>query len=330
MNRISKLKAAVLILLSFTCLSVNTAAKLQKKKIKVGTFKLVHMMIPLFYEKFLPSNVEVELVYFTSSLDVEKALMNGSISFGEYGTTAAIIAASQGDPQVIVADAARKGVAIVVNKNSSINSIEDLKKKRIATNPGSLQDVLLRTKLIQAKIDPVKDVNLIKVSWADMPSALQRGEIDAFAGTEPHPTRALEDGYGRILSYPYDTPIGNLNSALMTTKLLVEKDPQLVQAIVCAQKGAFDFMQSHQAEWIGIGEKTFGFDPKITKASMVNVGIGWELSDDWIKDYKQMGKALLDLKIVEKEPDYGGMINQSFSQFAKAGNCSKVKTVSKR
>lgn len=282
-------------------------------------------MVPLFYEKFLPRDIEVELVYFNSSLDVEKALVDGSISFAEYGTTAAILAGVQGDPQMIICDAARKGAAIVVNKDSSIQTIENLKKKKIATYPGSLPDVLLRAKLIQAKIDLIKDVNLIKMNWVDMPTALQRGEIDAFVGTEPHPTQAVEGGYGRILSYPYDTPIGSLNSAFITTKLMAEKDPQLVQTLVCAHKAAFDFMQTHQSEWISMGEKKFGFDPKITKASMVNVGIGWDLSDDWVKSYKRMGKALLELKLIEKEPDYNSMINQSFSQFAESGKCPKLK-----
>src|SRR5262245_31542668 len=90
-----------------------TAAAQQPKQVKVGTFKLVHMMAPLFYERFLPKDIQVELVYFTSSLDIEKAVVNGNVDFGEYGTTAALIAGSQGDPQVLIGDAARKGAAIV-------------------------------------------------------------------------------------------------------------------------------------------------------------------------------------------------------------------------
>ena len=312
--------AAVLALLVGLGLTSPLLAQ-QTKKIKVGTFKLVHMMAPVFYERFLPKYVQVELVYFASSLDIEKAVVNGNIDFGEYGTTAALLAGAQGDPQVLIGDAARKGAAIVVRADSPIKTVADLRGKKIANFPGALQDVLLRAKLKEAGLDPNKDVQLIKITWAEMPIALQRGDVDAYAGSEPNPTIAVAEGYGRILSYPYDTPIGSLNSALATSKAMIEKDPQLVQAIVCAQKAAYEYMEKNPDEWIDAGRRLFGFDPKVTKASMVNVGIGWELSDEYVASFKAMGKALLDMKIIDREPDYNAMIDQRFYKVAKAGGC---------
>lgn len=312
--------AAVLAVLVALVLTMPLGAQ-QPKKIKVGTFKLVHMMVPVFYEKFLPKDVQVELVYFASSLDIEKAVVNGNMDFGEYGTTAALIAGAQGDPQVLIGDAARKGAAIVVKADSPIKTIADLRGKKIANFPGALQDVLLRAKLKQAGLDPNRDVQLIKITWAEMPIALQRGDVDAYAGSEPHPTLAVTEGYGRILSYPYDTPIGSLNSALATSRAMVQKDPQLVQTVVCAQKAAYEYMMKNEDEWIDTGRRLFGFDPKVTRASMVNVGIGWELSDEYVASFKAMGKALLELKIIEREPDYAAMIDQRFYRVAKAGGC---------
>lgn len=313
--------AVAAVLAALVGLSLAMPLSAQPKKIKVGTFKLVHMMVPVFYEKFLPKDVQVELVYFASSLDIEKAVVNGNMDFGEYGTTAALIAGAQGDPQVLIGDAARKGAAIVVKADSSIKTVADLRGKKIANFPGALQDVLLRAKLKQAGLDPNKDVQLIKITWAEMPIALQRGDVDAYAGSEPHPTLAVTEGYGRILSYPYDTPIGSLNSALATSKAMVEKDPQLVQTVVCAQKAAYEYMMKNQDEWVDTGRRLFGFDPKVTKASMVNVGIGWELSDEYVASFKAMGKALLELKIIDREPDYAAMIDQRFYKVAKAGGC---------
>ena len=312
--------AAVLAALVGVSLAMPLSAQ-QPKKIKVGTFKLVHMMVPVFYEKFLPKDVQVELVYFASSLDIEKAVVNGNMDFGEYGTTAALIAGAQGDPQVLIGDAARKGAAIVVKADSPIKTIADLRGKKIANFPGALQDVLLRAKLKQAGLDPNKDVQLIKITWAEMPIALQHGDVDAYAGSEPHPTLAVSEGYGRILSYPYDTPIGSLNSVLATSRAMVQKDPDLVQTVVCAQKAAYEYMQKNQDEWVDTGRRLFGFDPKVTKASMVNVGIGWELSDEYVASFKAMGKALLELKIIEREPDYTAMIDQRFYKVAKSGGC---------
>ena len=314
-------RLAVAAVLAVTLTLMMPAVAQQPKQIKVGTFKLIHMMAPVWWERYLPKDVKVEIVYFASSLDIEKAVVNGNVDFGEYGTTAALIAGAQGDPQVIVGDAARKGAAIVVKADSPIKTIADLKGKKIANFPGALQDVLLRAKLQQAGLDANKDVQLIKITWAEMPTALQRGDVDAYVGAEPHPTLALSEGYGRILSYPYDTPIGSLNSILATNKAMVDKDPQLVQAVVCAQMKAYDHMQANQEEWLETGRKLCGFDTKVTKASMVNIGIGWELSDEYIASFKAMGKALLDLKIIDKQPDYAAMIDQRFYKVAKGGGC---------
>lgn len=297
------------------------AAAQQPRVIKVGTFKLIHMMAPVWWERYLPKDVKVEIVYFASSLDIEKAVVNGNVDFGQYGTTAALIAGAQGDPQVIVADAARKGAAIVVRADSPIQTIADLRGKKVATFPGALQDVLLRAKLQQAGLDPNKDLQLIKVGWAEMPLALQRGDVDAYVGAEPHPTLALSEGYGRILSYPYDTPIGSLNSILGTSKSMVDKDPQMVQTVVCAQMKSNAHMQANQDEWLDTGRKLFGFETKVTRASMVNIGIGWELTDEYISSFKAMGKALVDLKIIDKQPDYAAMLDQRFYRVAKGGGC---------
>jgi hypothetical protein len=91
--------------------------------------------------------------------------------------------------------------------------------------------------------------------------------------------------------------------------------------VVCAPPTAYEYMQKNQDEWIDVGRRLFGFDPKVTKASMVNVGIGWELSDEYVASFKAMGRALLELGIIEREPDYAAMIDQKFSKIAKAGGC---------
>ena len=41
---------------------------------------------------------------------------------------------------------------------------------------------------------------------------------------------------------------------------MVEKNPQIVQAVVCAQKAAYEYMMKNQDEWVDTGRKLFGFD----------------------------------------------------------------------
>ena len=44
-----------------------------------------------------------------------------------------------------------------------------------------------------------------------MARALARGDIDAYVGAEPAGGISLANGTGKLVEYPYSTPIGSLN-----------------------------------------------------------------------------------------------------------------------
>ena len=55
--------------------------------------------------------------------------------------------------------------------------------------------LMSENEMMKAKMKP-EDLTLIRLTPADMPSALQRGDIDAFSGNEPNSTTAVLAGYG--------------------------------------------------------------------------------------------------------------------------------------
>jgi NitT/TauT family transport system substrate-binding protein len=79
-----------------------------------------------------------------------------------------------------------------------------------------MHEILLRETLTRQGISPDKDVHLVRVDFFDMGMALSRGSIDAFLSGEPFPTLAVNQGYGRILSYPYyDESVGTINAGML-------------------------------------------------------------------------------------------------------------------
>ena len=62
----------------------------------------------------------------------------------------------------------------------------------------------------------IKDVEPVRVSFSEMPAALARGDVDAYVGAEPGPALSLATGVGKIVEYPYSTPMGSLNMIMAT------------------------------------------------------------------------------------------------------------------
>ena len=169
------------------------------------------------------------LFAFTNPADQKTALLAGSLDMCGTTLAHAIHSASMGQPVVVVAALCNKCSALVVKKDGPIQTVADLKGKRIGYVPGTMHEILLRETLTRHGLSPEKDVPLIRVDFFDMGLALARGGIDAFLSGEPFPTLAVHEGYGRILAYPYyDESVGTINAGMLVTREMIEKHPEPV------------------------------------------------------------------------------------------------------
>lgn len=80
---------------------------------------------------------------------------------------------------------------IVARKSSQVQSIADLRGKRVAHTPGTSSQYFLVDMLGTAQLR-VEDVTLVTLEGPDMPKAMASGEIDAMAMWEPHAQNAID------------------------------------------------------------------------------------------------------------------------------------------
>lgn len=283
-----------------------------ERTVKVGVLRQPHLSHALFYDRYLPSNVKMEVVPFANSTDIKNAIVSGDLAFGVTGITAALQGAVKNEPIVIVAAAADGGSGIVASKKSGITTVADLKGKKIGYVPGSAQDILLRLTLTDAGIDPAKDVTLVNVGFADMAPALSRGDIDAFSGAETGPSDALVAGDAVLVTKPYDTKMGKINIILGTNQSLVDSDPALVEAMVRVHAKATDYMKANVSAWSEAVVSKYGFKPDSLALAVGNIDLRWQIDDAYIEQTKVLGQQQLALKQIEREPDYTKFINPTF------------------
>jgi len=279
--------------------------------IMVGTWKTPQTIQPFLYKDFMPNQRPVEIRAFTNPGDQKNALLAGSLDVTGTTLVQAILSASKGEPVVVVSSLCMKCSALVVGKHSDISKTADLKGKRIGYVPGTMHHVLLFDTLAKAGLTQ-KDVQLIRVDFFDMVTALSRGQIDAFLSGEPYPAMARLNGTGKILAYPYfDDAIGTVNAGMLTTRDMIKKDPRRIQDLVTAHVRATEYLKSHPEFWLRQA-RSFGFDEQVLKIAAQNIELSWDLDETFIRHAKNLALRMKALGIIERLPDIDALIDTRF------------------
>lgn len=287
------------------------------KNMTVGTWKTAQTIQPFFYDEFSDESENLEVKPFTNPGDMKTALLSGDLDFTGTTWVTAIMAASKGEPIKVVASMTEKCSALVVGKDSGINTTKDLKGKTIAYVPGTMHHILLLEVLNRAGLDPDKDVTLKKIDFFDMGQALASGSIDAFCSGEPYPSIAVEEGYGKILEYPYyDDSIGYINAAMITTEDEIKENPEKIQELVDKHVKASKHLMARKEEWINKAAE-FGTEKKYLEKSTENIELSWDITPETVEQVKKLAERMKELGMIEKVPDIDAMFDLSFLENTK-------------
>lgn len=159
----------------------------------------------------------------------------------------------------------RTGYWLMVREDSPLQSLQDLKGKRIGiTAAGSLSDMTLRYFLLQNGIDPVRDVTIIAAgSGATMLAAIEHGRVDA--GMVNQPSKAEVEGRMRVLFDPNTQEYAGI--VMVMRGDYIEQNREVVQRFVAAIYEARQAIEADPSLAHSALVKTFPeSDPAILKA----------------------------------------------------------------
>jgi NitT/TauT family transport system substrate-binding protein len=285
--------------------------------IRMGVLKLVHSMAPWFYQKFAPPGVQLDIIPFATPTDGKDAVVTKSVDYGTFGIAAAILGAASHQPVVVIGSACNKGMAVVARKDSAINSIADLKGKQVAILPGTTQQVFFLERLHMLGMSEA-DISAVRVAFADMPAALARGDVDAYVGAEPGPSLSIVSGVGKVVEYPYSTPMGSLNMILATHQETLAAKPDQALMMLDLQRQASAYAMSHPDEMVAMTVAKLGLNKEAVAASLPNVELNWKMTPRMIGEVKSYAEHMLDLKQIRALPDFATLMDPKLSdQLAK-------------
>ena len=127
--------------------------------------------------------------------EVIKAMASGAVQIGEVGSAGIAAALSRGEPYELfwILDDIGDAEALVAKNGSGINSIADLKGKKIAMPFNSTTHFHTMVALEQAKINPA-DVQILNMRPPEVRAAWQRGDIQATFIWDPVLAEVKKDG----------------------------------------------------------------------------------------------------------------------------------------
>jgi ABC-type nitrate/sulfonate/bicarbonate transport system substrate-binding protein len=310
-NLLQPLRLALPVVFAAMSMALAPPAAAQDKVLKVGTLKLIHGISAYFYERFVPAGYTVEVYPFESPTDGKNAVLTGTVDTCIHGIAAFLLGAAAGEPVMIVANANNGGMAVIAGVHTDIKSIKDLKGKRVAIWPGSTQEAVILERLRMEGMS-IKDIQPIRLQFSDHPAALARGDIDAYVGAEPGPGISLANGTGRLVEYPYSTPIGSLNMILSASEKAVKENPERIKMVVDMHRKAIDYAMANPAQIVEVAMAKLGQQKKSIELAVPNVELAWKLDDVFMTRANAYTRLMFENKQIRQMPDLNQRITKQF------------------
>ncbi|WP_127144321.1 ABC transporter substrate-binding protein [Pelagibacterium montanilacus] len=279
--------------------------------IRMGALKLIHSIAPHFYSQFTPEGYRVEVIPFESPTEGKNAVVTKSVDFGMFGIAAATLGAAAGEPIVVIGGACNKGMGVVAGAESDIESIADLRGKRVAIWPGSTQEVFILERLRMEGMS-VADITPVRISFSEMHLALARGDIDAYVGAEPAPGVSLASGVGKIVEYPYGTEMGALNMIFGAHRDTLTERPELVEVILGIHRQASEHAMANPDELVEMAVMQLGQQRDAIEISAPNVELTWDFGETELAQSMTYAEHMVELNQIQALPDFDTLFDTSF------------------
>jgi NitT/TauT family transport system substrate-binding protein/sulfonate transport system substrate-binding protein len=195
-----------------------------------------------------PQGIEVKWAEFAAGPQLLEALNAGAIDFGHAADAPAVFAQSAGSSAVYLA-AERpypRGIGILVKKDSPLQSLRELKGRRVAIGRGWNVQYLLVRALEDAGVSYDDILPAYVTTAADARAAFESGNVDAVGLWDPFlagaeigsPTRVLRDGEG----------LSNNRTFYLSTAKFVQANGKALRVFFNELKSTDDWANAHPQE----------------------------------------------------------------------------------
>jgi sulfonate transport system substrate-binding protein len=205
---------------------------------------------------------KVTWVLSAGSNKANESLRADAIDFGSTAGAAALLARANNTPIKVVSIYSQpEWAAVVVAKNSPISSVAQLKGKKVAATKGTDPYFFLLQALQTAGLTS-NDVEVVNLQHADGKAALERGDVDAWAGLDPIMAQTQVDSGSRLI---YRNKAFNSYGTLNAREAFLAKYPDIAQLVVNAYEKAKAWIAANPDQAVELLARESKVSPAVAK-----------------------------------------------------------------
>jgi sulfonate transport system substrate-binding protein len=263
MTRFVQRLAGAIALAGIASSLVAQPAAAQDKVVRIGYQKTGVLTITkqqgTIERRLAGDGVTVSWVQFPSGPPLLEALNAGSIDFGYTGDAPPIFAQAAGADLVYVAASPADGVgeALIVKPGSPVNTVAELKGKRIGLTKGSSAHNFLIVALEKAGVR-YEEISPVFLAPADAAAAFANGSIDAWAIWDPFLAIAEQRENARSLVNARE--VLDVSSYLLASRSFAVKNPKNLNEILDGVREAADWATANRDKVAAAFSETTGVD----------------------------------------------------------------------
>ncbi len=252
-------------------------------------------------KRLAAQGIKVKWIEFPAGPQLLEGLNVGSVVFGEAGEAPPIFAQAANPNLIYVANQppAPTAEALIVQKDSPIQSIQDLKGKRIALNKGSNVHYLL-LKLLEAHNLKLSDIQPVYLPPSDARAAFEKGVVDAWVIWDPFLAAAEHQIQARVIANGEN--LVNNHQFYLADRQYAENNPAVLQTVITTLNQTTDWVKAHPKDAAKLLEKPTGLGFDVLKTSISRMGFGVQpISEKVVTEQQDVANAFFAQQLIPKQ-----------------------------
>ena len=218
-------------------------------------------------DELADQDVTVSWLQSLGSNKANENLRAGAVDFGSTAGTPALLARANGtELRTVSVYSQPEWSAIVVPADSDIDSVADLAGRQVAATRGTDPYFFLLQALREAGLDAA-DVSVVNLQHPDGRTALERGQVDAWAGLDPYTAQTELEAGSRLVYRNLDF---NSYGFLNVSEEFLDAHPELVQTVVDAYERARAWILDHPDEAVDILAEAAGVSTEVAERQLLD------------------------------------------------------------
>jgi sulfonate transport system substrate-binding protein len=284
---------------TFGAITQATADTLRIGYQKYGTLVLLRANGELD-RRLADKGIDVRWIEFPAGPQLLEGLNVGAVDFGTTGETPPVFAQAAGADLLYVAHEppAPLSEAILVPKDSPIQSVADLKGKRVAFNKGSNVHYLLVRALEDAGLG-IQDVTSVFLPPADARAAFERGSVDAWVIWDPFQAAAEQQLEARELAN--GTDLVHNHQFYLSTRTYAEQNPEVIQILIEEIDRIGQWTLANADAAADQVAPLLGLSHEITRTALTRQGYGTRtLTPEVVQAQQAIADTFFELKLIPR------------------------------